>query len=49
VTSIEEAWKAFDRMLASHIDHNWRKIGGCVYCTDCDVRLYHGDLPEEKR
>jgi len=35
--SIQDAWKAFDDMLASHEG---------VYCHDCDVRLYQGTIPK---
>lgn len=43
--SIQDAWKAFDDMLASHEGHQWKQIGRCVYCHDCDVRLYQGTIP----
>lgn len=35
--------------VASHRDHEWKKRGGCVYCVPCKVRLYHGDLPKDKK
>lgn len=33
-------------MLDAHSQHPWRKIGRCVYCGPCGVRLYQGDLPD---
>jgi len=27
----------------------WEQIGPCVYCTDHDIRLYQGMLPEDRR
>lgn len=47
--TIEEAWAAFDKMLAEHQDHEWRQIGRCVYCQPCNERLYQGTLPPEKK
>ena len=31
-----------------HEDHEWREVPPCVYCVDCDVRLYQGSIPEWK-
>jgi len=31
--------------LSSHADHTWSQHGRCVYCDDCDIRLYQGKLP----
>jgi hypothetical protein len=25
------------------------QIGPCVYCSDCGLRLYHGQLPKDQR
>jgi len=47
--SIEEAWAAFDSMLAEHAAHEWRQIGRCVYCQPCNIRLYQGTLPPERK
>jgi hypothetical protein len=35
-------------LLASHEPHRWEAIGLCVWCADCNVRLYVGELPERK-
>lgn len=35
--------------LAEHEAHTWEQVGLCVWCTDCDVRLYEGELPAERR
>ena len=47
--SVEDAWKAFDRMLTEHQEHEWRQIGRCVYCQPCNVRLYQGTLPKDRK
>jgi len=47
--SMEDAWKAFDSMLAEHEEHEWRQIGRCVYCQPCNVRLYQGTLPKSRK
>lgn len=31
--------------LADHASHKWSQVGRCVYCDDCNVRLYQGKLP----
>ena len=36
-------------LLVEHGECPWRQVGPCVYCTDHDVRLYQGDLPDRKR
>jgi len=46
---MEDAWKAFDNMLAEHQEHEWRQIGRCVYCQPCNVRLYQGTLPPNRK
>lgn len=28
-----------------HGEHKWEQIGSCVYCADCNVRLFRGMLP----
>lgn len=35
--------------VTGHEPHRWEQVGACVYCTDCNVRLYQGDLPENRR
>lgn len=36
------------RHLQEHADHEWVEVPPCVYCKPCKVRLYQGELPEEK-
>jgi hypothetical protein len=36
---------AFKAVLTEHEPHTWEQIGPCVYCADCQVRLYHGTIP----
>jgi len=43
------ALDAFQAEIARHADCPWKQVGPCVYCTDHDVRLYQGELPERKR
>lgn len=43
------AFDAWAKGLADHEDHPWKQVGLCVYCEQCGVRLYQGDLPDEKR
>lgn len=31
--------------LEPHTDHIWQQIGRCVFCVDCDTRLYQGRIP----
>lgn len=31
--------------LADHAEHKWSQVGRCVWCDDCGVRLYQGELP----
>ena len=37
-------------MIADHVDHEWVQMGGCVWCDNCQLRLYKGRLgnPENK-
>lgn len=28
-----------------HEDHLWEQVGRCVYCVDCELRLYQGRIP----
>jgi hypothetical protein len=39
---------SLDAVLAEHDAHRWEAVGLCVWCADCNVRLYEGDLPERK-
>lgn len=34
---------------SAHAQHTWAQVGPCVYCADCDVRLYQGQLPADRR
>jgi hypothetical protein len=43
---------AIDSWLAtikSHEPHEWQQVGPCVYCVPCNIRLYQGTLPEDKK
>lgn len=42
------ALEAFEARLAEHERHRWAQVGPCVWCDDCDVRLYNGQLPRER-
>lgn len=33
--------------IARHRDHLLRQVGRCVYCDDCNERLYQGTLPRK--
>jgi hypothetical protein len=35
-------------LLAAHEEHRWVEVAPCVYCDDCNIRLYQGTLPERK-
>jgi hypothetical protein len=32
-------------IVRPHLDHEWHKVGRCVYCGPCNQRLYEGQLP----
>jgi hypothetical protein len=36
---------AFEASLRAHDEHTWEQIGRCVYCADCQTRLYQGRIP----
>jgi hypothetical protein len=40
-------WDRFVKSLAKHDEHTWAKVGRCVYCVDCNTRLFNGDIPRE--
>jgi hypothetical protein len=40
-----EAVNAMFAEIARHDDHAWQQIGRCVYCHDCQERLYQGRIP----
>ena len=40
---------AYFEGIARHQDHTWEQVGRCVYCVDCDERLYQGRIPPEHR
>jgi hypothetical protein len=45
----DEALRAVEAMfseLVRHEEHTWEQVGRCVYCVDCDQRLYQGSIPE---
>ena len=35
-------------LLETHGEHRWEEVGPCVWCADCNVRLYQGTLPDDK-
>lgn len=35
--------------IARHEDHTWEQVGRCVYCVDCNQRLYQGRVPPEMK
>lgn len=37
---------AFVSLLEEHQGCTWEQVGACVYCSDHDLRLYQGRLPE---
>lgn len=43
------AGQTVEAMTAAHRDHRWEVVVPCVWCKDCDVRLYQGSLPIERR
>jgi hypothetical protein len=45
----EQAWAAVAEMVAEHAEHTWYQLGRCVYCRDCNRRLYQGTIPETHR
>ena len=38
----------FEARLAAHESHRWEEVAPCVYCADCNVRLYQGVLPDDR-
>jgi hypothetical protein len=42
------ALERFGEFLADHEPHRWEKVGPCVWCADCNLRLYQGELPDHK-
>ncbi len=34
--------------IDSHKDHKWVEIPPCIYCDDCGVKLYQGELPVDE-
>jgi hypothetical protein len=45
----EEAAQAINAMLDAHKDHEWVQVGPCVYCDDCNTRLFQGRLSGERK
>jgi hypothetical protein len=33
--------------IAGHDNHAWQQVGRCVYCHDCNQRLYQGKIPSD--
>jgi hypothetical protein len=44
---IMDAVQALLDEIAKHEDHWWEKVGRCVYCRDCNQRLYQGTIPPD--
>lgn len=40
-----DAVNAMVTEIGRHDDHAWQQIGRCVYCHDCQERLYQGSIP----
>lgn len=38
-----------DNPTLGHEGHTWEQVGLCVYCVDCEVRLYQGTVPADRR
>jgi hypothetical protein len=34
-----------NQLFGKHDAHVWTQIGRCVYCVDCNQRLYQGTIP----
>ena len=34
-----------NQLFGRHDAHTWTQIGRCVYCADCNERLYQGTIP----
>ena len=34
----------FMAQITAHDSHNRKQVGPCVYCADCNLRLYQGKL-----
>jgi len=34
--------------MMEHKDHIWVEVSPCIYCDDCNVRLYQGTLPDNQ-
>ena len=45
----EEAARAIEAMLAAHAEHEWVQVGPCVYCDDCNTRLFQGRLAGDRK
>ena len=35
--------------MTEHVTHTWVRVPPCVYCEDCNVRLYQGELPQNQQ
>jgi hypothetical protein len=34
-----------NQLFGKHDEHTWTQVGRCVYCADCNQRLYQGTIP----
>jgi hypothetical protein len=48
-TDVRRALESFNELLELHEAHTWKQVGRCVYCDDCQERLYQGRLPAERK
>jgi hypothetical protein len=38
--------RVLNDIASGHDQHTWMQIGRCVYCVDCNKRLYQGTIPQ---
>lgn len=43
--SLANVAEAVSTLLTDHADHTLQHVGRCVWCCDCDRRLYQGRIP----
>jgi hypothetical protein len=41
-----EVVRVLNDIASGHDQHFWTQIGRCVYCADCNKRLYQGTIPD---
>lgn len=45
---LDQILKSIRDDFARHVYHKKKQIGRCVYCVDCNKRLYQGRLPQKQ-